>query len=371
MIAFRFVSQLSSFILVTGGIYHFMNELRKFEITAHGKPGIGRIVKMSPLVPGPDEVVVHVSYCGLNHLDLWMEAGELPININLPRVPGGEISGTISRSHASVSFLTPGTPVAVQSNVFCGRCDFCLNDEQSLCLDSQLLGVHRDGGLASEILVPARGVTPLEKDVNLAHVAASTLAGSTAMHMLTNRYQVQPGQWVLAPGAASGVGSFAIQIARELGARVITTGSTPEKRSLGLSLGAEAAFNHYDPNWPSLVRKFTGKKGVDLIVEHIGGAVLEASFHCLARNGTIVTCGATAGKNVQLNLWPFFVKQHAIIGSYGRTHKDFLNTLDWLRQGRIKPVIHAIKPLAESGNALNELRQGRVLGKSLVQLQSH
>lgn len=346
-----------------------MNGLRKFEITAHGKPGSGHIVEMSPLVPGPDEVVVRVAYCGLNHLDLWMEAGELPIKLKLPRVPGGEISGIISRSHASVSFLTPGTPVAIQSNVFCGQCDFCRDDEQSLCLDSQLLGVHRDGGLASEIVVPARVVTPLEPGVNLAHVAAVTLAGSTAMHMLTNRYKVQPGQWVLVSGAASGVGSFAIQIARELGARVITTGSTPEKRALGISLGAEAAFNQHDPDWPSQVRKFTGKKGVDLIVEHIGGAVLENSFHCLARNGTIVTCGATAGRNVQLNLWPFFVKQYSIIGSYGRTHQDFLNTLDWLRQGRIKPVIHAIRPLAESGNALYELRLGRVLGKSLVQIQ--
>ena len=148
--------------------------------------------------------------------------------------------------------------------------------------------------------------------------AALTLAGSTAMHMLTDRVRVQPGHWVLVVGGASGVGSAAIQIARGLGARVISTGSTEAKRNLALSLGAEFVVDPAQESWAAEVRRFTGKRGVDVVIEHVGGKVLEQAFTCLARGGSVVTCGATAGKEIRLNLWPLFVKQHRLIGSYGR-----------------------------------------------------
>jgi NADPH:quinone reductase-like Zn-dependent oxidoreductase len=171
---------------------------------------------------------------------------------------------------------------------------------------------------------------------------------------------------VLAIGGASGVGSAAIQIARQLGARVISTGSTPAKRTLAQSLGAEFALDSNDDDWPADVRKITNKRGVDVVVEHVGGEVLLKCFECLARGGTIVTCGATAGRDVPLNLWPFFVKQQRFIGSYGRDRTDAQATLTWAAAGKLKPVIDCIFPLGEVPEAFAKLRSRNVLGKVLI-----
>jgi NADPH:quinone reductase-like Zn-dependent oxidoreductase len=260
-----------------------------------------------------------------------------------------------------------GDRVAVQSNLFCGRCEFCLAGDESLCLSGQLLGVQRDGGFAERVAVPARALVPLPEAASYESSAALTLAGSTAMHMLTNRAQVRQGQWVLVIAGASGVGSAAIQIAQHLGAYVIATGSTAAKRQLSTTLGAQAAVDSTQDDWPAEVRKLTQKRGVDLVVEHVGGPVLEQAFQCLARGGTIVTCGATAGRNVQFNLWPFFVKQQKLVGSYGRTRAEMLSTLDWVAAGKLKPVIDRSFALPETPAAFTALRDRTVLGKLLVQ----
>jgi len=186
------------------------------------------------------------------------------------------------------------------------------------------------------------------------------------MHMLTDRAEVQPGDWVLVIGASSGVGSAAIQIAKNLGGRVISTGSTEAKRKLALQLGAEFAVDSTQANWPSEVRRISDKRGVDVVVEHVGGDVLQKVFQCLARCGTVVTCGATAGRDVPMQLWPFFVKQHRLIGSYSRNHSDLAATLEWAADGRLKPVIDKVFPLAQTAEAYAALRGRSVMGKVLV-----
>ena len=186
------------------------------------------------------------------------------------------------------------------------------------------------------------------------------------MHMLTNRTRVQAGRWLLVIAGASGVGSAAVQIGKHLGAYIIATGSTAAKRELARSLGAQALVDSSREDWPAEVRKLTDKRGVDLVVEHVGGPVLERAFHCLARGGTVVTCGATAGRQVQFNLWPFFVKQHTLVGSYGRTRADMSATLDWVAAGKIKPVIDRVVPLSETPAAFQALRNRAVLGKLVI-----
>ena len=165
---------------------------------------------------------------------------------------------------------------------------------------------------------------------------------------------------------ASGVGSAAIQIARGLGARVLATGTTAARRAFACELGAEAAVDPTAPNWTAEVRRLTDKRGVDLVVEHVGGPILEQVFNCLARGGTVVTCGATAGREPRLNLWPFFVKQQRLIGSYGRNRADLARTLEWAATGRLLPVIDRTLPLAEAPQGFAALRAGEVLGKVLV-----
>jgi len=214
--------------------------------------------------------------------------------------------------------------------------------------------------------VPARALVRLPDAVGFEASAALTLAGSTAMHMLTDRAEVKAGDWVLVVGGASGVGSAAIQIARGLGARVISTGSTEAKRALAQRLGAEFVLDSASNGWAAEARRITGKRGVDLVIEHVGGKVLEQVFACLARGGTVVTCGATAGREVQLNLWPFFVKQQRLVGSYGRNRADLARTLEWAAAGRLEAVIDRVYPLAETPAAFTALRNRAVLGKVLV-----
>jgi len=229
-----------------------------------------------------------------------------------------------------------------------------------------MLGVQRDGGFAEQVVVPARALVRLPESVSFEASAALSLAASTAMHMLTNRAEVRQGDWVLAVAGASGVGSAAIQIARALGARVISTGSTEAKRALAKQLGAELALDAGDPKWPAEVRKATGRRGVDVVVEHVGGTVLQQCIQCLARGGTIVTCGATAGKDVNLDLWPFFVKQQRLVGSYGRDRADLERTMQWAGEQKLKPVIDEVLPLERVPEAFARLRERKVLGKLVV-----
>ncbi len=340
--------------------------MKAFQLIAHGKPGTFELRDVPAPKPGPDEVVVRVRACGLNRLDLWTEEAGLPIPIQLPRTPGGEIAGEVSETGANVDLWKPGDRVAIQSNLFCGECEFCRAGDESLCLNSFMLGVQRDGGFAEQVVVPARALVRLPAGVDCETSAALTLAGSTAMHMLTNRTEVRAGDWVLAIGASSGVGSAAIQIAKQLGAKVISTGSTETKRALALKLGADFAMDSTSKTWPAEVRKLTNKRGVDLVVEHVGGDVLVKCFDCLARNGTIVTCGATAGREISLNIWPLFVKQQRLVGSYSRSRADIQATLEWAAAGRLKPVVDSVYPLDQAAAAFAKLRSRDVLGKVLV-----
>ena len=340
--------------------------MKAVQLLSHGAPGELRYHEVPDPAAAAGEVLVQVRACGLNRLDLWLEQGELPIKVSLPRIPGGEISGEIIAVGQSVTDWKLGDRVAVQSNLFCGECEFCARGDESLCLNGQLIGVQRDGGFAEKIALPERALVRLPDNVDFETSAALTLAASTAMHMLTNRLVVRQGDWVLVIGGASGVGSGAIQIAKKLGAYVISTGSTDAKRAFAQDLGADYTVDSLREDWPAEVRKITGKRGVDVVVEHVGGEVLRRCFDCLARGGAIVTCGATGGREAQLSLWSFFVKEQKLIGSYGRNRKDIIATLDWAAQGRIKPVIHRAYPLAQTRDAFDALRQRQVMGKVLV-----
>ncbi len=340
--------------------------MKAVQLLTHGTPGQFQFGEIPDPVPGNDEVLVRVRACGVNHLDIWLEQGDLPMPFALPRIGGSEVAGEILALGEDVDQWRVGDRVAVQSNLYCGTCEFCLRGEDSICLNAKLLGIQCDGGFAEMVKVPARCIVALPENLSFEASAALTLAGSTAMHMLTDRAEVRPGDWVLVVGASSGVGSAAIQIARHLGGRVIATASSAAKRELATRLGAEFVVDSSKADWPAEVRKVTNKRGVDLVIEHVGGVVLQSVFHCLARGGAVVTCGATGGREVPMQLWPFFVKQHRLIGSYGRNRGDLNATLEWAADGRLKPVIHQLIPLPGVSNALELLRSRQVLGKLVV-----
>jgi D-arabinose 1-dehydrogenase-like Zn-dependent alcohol dehydrogenase len=165
----------------------FNGQVKAVQLTAHGEPGKFELRELPEPVAGPGEVVVQVQSCGLNHLDLWAEAGSLPIPLSLPRTLGGEVAGRVVAVGPDVTSWKAGEDVAVQSNLFCGECEYCRRGDESLCLRGQLLGVQRDGGFAEKVVVPVRALVRLPVGMEFDAAAALTLAGSTAMHMLTNR----------------------------------------------------------------------------------------------------------------------------------------------------------------------------------------
>jgi 2-desacetyl-2-hydroxyethyl bacteriochlorophyllide A dehydrogenase len=341
--------------------------MKAVQLIAHGAPGQWQCHEVPDPVVGPGQAVVRVRACGLNRLDLWFEEGNLPIPLALPRIPGCELAGEIMACGKDVANWRAGDRVAVQSNLFCGHCEFCQHGEESLCLNGELLGIQRDGGFAERVAVPASALVQLPEKVDFTTAAALTLAGSTAMHMLTYRAQARKGDWVLVIGGTSGVGSAAIQIAKQLGAHVISTGSTAAKRDFAAGLGADHVVDTSQGDWPAAVRRITQKRGADLVVEHVGGEVLRQCFTCLARGGTIVTCGATSGREVPLTLWPFFVKEQKLVGSYGRNRNDIIATLDWAAAGKIKPVIDKIYALSATPEAYTALRQRAIMGKVVIE----
>lgn len=340
--------------------------MRAVQLISHGVPGAFQVADLPVPKPAPDEVLVQVKACGLNRLDLWAEEGGLPVPLQLPRILGGEIAGVIAQLGEDVDNWRLAERVAVQSNLFCGFCEFCLRGDESICLHGKLLGIDRDGGFAEFVTVPSRCLVAIPPEVEFSASAALTLAGSTAMHMLTSRAEVRSSEWVLVIAGASGVGSYAIQIAKQLGAQVIATASSEAKGNFAQTLGADYTVDSNDSSWPAKVREITQKRGVDLVVEHVGGEVFEKCFSCLARGGTVVTCGATAGRNVQMNLWPFFVKQQRVIGSYGRNRSDLEATMEWAAYGKIRPVVHQTFPLDRAAEAFSALRGRSVLGKIII-----
>ena len=224
--------------LVERGQITFNRGMRSVQLVAHGAPGKFEVRDVPVPKPEPDEVLVRVKACGVNRLDLWAEEAGLPVKMTLPRVLGAEVAGVIEELGADVDDWRKGDRVAVQSNLSCGVCEYCLKGEESICLKGKLFGVDCDGGFQELTTVPARALVRIPDGLDFPSTAALTLAGSTAMHMLTNRIELRSSEWVLVMAGASGVGTYAIQIANQLGARVIATGSTEAKRNFAKGLGA-------------------------------------------------------------------------------------------------------------------------------------
>jgi NADPH:quinone reductase-like Zn-dependent oxidoreductase len=229
-----------------------------------------------------------------------------------------------------------------------------------------ILGLASQGAFAEYVVVPVSSLVPLPEGVSAAEAAAVGLAMITAWRMLIERAQVQPGETVLVQAGGSGVGSAAIQIAKLAGARVIATVGSSEKMEHAQRLGADNVINYNELDFAQEVRKLTGKRGVSVVVEHIGAETWAKSIACLAREGRLVTCGATTGNEGITNLWTLFAKELRLIGSYGGTRADLTTVLRLVANGQLHPVIARTLPL-ESVAEGQRLLEGRdVFGKIVI-----
>jgi NADPH:quinone reductase-like Zn-dependent oxidoreductase len=317
--------------------------------------------------PRKDQVLVRVEACSLNHLDLWVRKG-LP-GVKLPHILGSDVAGEIAEIGEYVTGLTVGQRVLVAPMHFCGHCPKCLAGLQNQCREFTVLGNAVDGGNCELIGVPAANIIPFPDSLDFNQAASVPLVFVTAWHMLVGLAGARPGQTVLILGGSSGVGIAAIQIAKLFRCRVITTAGDERKLEKARRLGADHGINHYKQKISEEVRKITNKEGVDIVVEHTGAATWDESFKSLKTAGTLVTCGATTGSSVGIDLRHLFARQLRLLGSYMGTMAELNEVLSHVFSGRLQPVVDHVFPLSEVRAAHEHLENSGMFGKVVLSIR--
>jgi NADPH:quinone reductase-like Zn-dependent oxidoreductase len=313
----------------------------------------------------PDEVLIEVKACGVNHLDLWVRQG-LRLEMPMPHILGNDIVGLAAQVGSVVRHVKPGDRVLVLPTLSCGACLACLSGDDNLCRDYDVIGRGRNGGYAEQVAVPGANCLPYPENLSWEEAAAVPLVFLTAWHMLIGRANLRPGEDVLVIGAGSGVGSAAIQIARLIGARVIATAGGEAKLERARALGAHEVIDHRTQDIGTETRRLTGKKGVEVVFEHVGGPVIEQAIAALARNGRLVTCGATAGNKVTLDVNLLFGRHLSVMGSWMGRRAELVEALKFVRDGRLKPVVDSVMPLKEARRAHERIEAREHFGKIVL-----
>lgn len=317
--------------------------------------------------PGPGEALVRVRAVGVNHVDLDVRAGTARIPMQFPHILGREFAGEVASLGDASSTFKEGDRVWVASRLACGQCEFCWTGRDNLCERGHFFGMGLPGGYAQYVKVPLVALRALPAQLGFEEAAASQIAFGTAWHVLINRGGLQAGQTVLIQAAGSGIGSAAVQVAKYAGATVLATASTDSKLARAKALGADHLINYsQQPAFSTQVMALTGGKGVDLVMEHVGGDVFTQSLASLKIDGKIVTVGAHAGEVVPLDIIPFFRRQLQLIGSRNANFAELNTVMDLVAQGRFKPVIHAALPLAQAAEAHRIMASRDAFGKVIL-----
>jgi NADPH:quinone reductase-like Zn-dependent oxidoreductase len=342
--------------------------MRAALIRTQGGPEVLELANLDAPRPGPGEALVRVRACALNHLDLWTRSGRAGYIPPLPHVLGNDIAGEIqSLPEASdTTGLSIGQRVMLQPGTSCGRCLACLSGDDFACRHYQILGHGRAGGYAEFVAVPLASLVPIPDSISFENASAFPLVFLTAWRMLVARAQVKSGEDVLVWAAGSGVGMAAIQIAKLMGARVIATAGGARKLDLARSLGADAVVDHYTQDVVAEVKKFTSRKGAEVVVEHTGEKTWERSIQSLAYRGRLVTCGATSGPKGATDLRFVYAKHLSLLGSYMGSRADLLAATPHLFAGRLKTHIHAVLPLERAAEAHRLMEASEHFGKIVL-----
>jgi NADPH:quinone reductase-like Zn-dependent oxidoreductase len=314
--------------------------------------------------PKPGEALVRVRAVGINHVDLDHRAGTSRIPVTFPHILGREFAGELA---GNAGDFKEGDRVWVTCRVPCRKCELCLVGRDNLCLQEGYFGLDIPGGYAEYVAVPIANLNALPAHVSYENAAAAQIAFGTAWHVLINRGGLQAGQTVLIQAAGSGIGSAAVQVAKLAGAAmIIATASSEKKLEQAKALGATHLINYSRGKFADQVMALTGGRGVDVVMEHIGGEVFTESLKCLARGAIIVTVGAHAGEVVQFDIIPFFRRELRLAGSKNASVLELRKVMGLVADGKLKPVIHKALPLSQAAEAHRVVDSRDFFGKVIL-----
>ncbi|VCU53556.1 Alcohol dehydrogenase [Thermus thermophilus] len=342
--------------------------MRAVVMRARGGPEVLEVAELPVPEPGPKEVRVRLKAAALNHLDVWVRKGVASPKLPLPHVLGADGSGVVDAVGPGVEGFAPGDEVVINPGLSCGRCERCLAGEDNLCPRYQILGEHRHGTYAEYVVLPEANLAPKPKNLSFEEAAAIPLTFLTAWQMVVDKLQVRPGEEVLVMAAGSGVSVAAIQIAKLFGARVIATAGSEEKLRRAKALGADETVNYTHPDWPKEVRRLTGGKGADKVVDHTGALYFEGVIKATANGGRIAIAGASSGYEGTLPFAHVFYRQLSILGSTMASKSRLFPILRFVEEGKLKPVVGQILPLEGAAEGHRLLEERRVFGKVVLQV---
>lgn len=334
----------------------------------HGSPGVLRYEDVPEPKPGAGEVLLRVRACGINHVDLDIREGVSRFPLPFPHTPGIEVAGEVAVPDRADARWKVGDRVTVNFILYCRHCVPCRSGQDNICEGRRMLGVGLPGGYAEYVVAPSHCLLPLPSGLSFEHAAAAQVAFGTSWHMLITMAKLTAGESVLINSAGSGIGSAAVQIAKLIGARVFATVGADAKKNAVRELGADEVWNHQTQNVVEEVRRATRGRGVEVVYEHVGGETFLRSLECVAVCGRVVTCGAHSGEVVPLDIIPLFRKQIALLGCYTATSREIDTVLALVGEGKLKPVIHGLFPLAEARQAHELIASRRHVGKVVLQM---
>ena len=340
--------------------------MKALMVRQHGGLDALELVEREKPAIREDEVLVRVEAAGINHLDLWVRKGVPGHKFPLPMILGCDGAGEVVEAGGLVRTVQPGDRVAISPGYSCGVCAVCLDGDQQLCRHYGIFGEMRDGTEAEFVAVPERNLLPLPEGMSAADAAASPLSALTAHHMLLRRARLQAGQDVLVHAAGSGVSVFAIQIAKAYGARVFATASSDAKLERARELGADATINYETEDFSRKVWELTGKRGVDIAIDHVGEATISRSLRCLTKGGALVTCGSTSGAKLEADLRLVFFKNLSILGSTMGGLGEMRQVWRMVERGLIRPVVDRTLPLSRAKEAHAAIEARETFGKIVL-----
>jgi NADPH:quinone reductase-like Zn-dependent oxidoreductase len=325
-------------------------------------------------VPDPDvgrgDVLVDVKAGALNHLDVWTRRGLPGLDLEMPHVSGSDAAGVVVETGVDVTRFEAGDRVAVSAGVFCGECEFCRDGDYPLCTSFHVLGEHVRGVHSELAAVPEDNLVPVPEHVDWETAAAAPLVFQTAWRMLVTRADVEPGESVLVLGASGGVGHAALQIAKYAGAEVWATASSEAKLRYAEELGADHVVNYEAEDFARTIREETGKRGVDVVVDHVGEATWDDSRKSLAKGGRLVTCGATTGGRPETHVQRLFWNHLSVLGSTMATPGEVDDVLELVWDGTFDVGIRDVLPMSETARAHEMLENREGFGKVVVRPDS-